>query len=64
MQCKWIKVEGKQNNNTTRFFICGLKNKAIDEYECRDCPLFIIDKVEDSDIVNRLFGIFGGNNGD
>ena len=62
MQCKWIKVEGKQNNNTTRFFICGLKNKAIDEYECRDCPMFIQDNKAD-DVVSRLLGIFGGNNG-
>ena len=61
MQCKWIKGKG----NTTKHFECGLKNKAIDEYECRDCLMFMEDnKVEDSDIVNRLFGIFGGNNGD
>lgn len=64
MKCKWIKVEGKQNNNTTRIFMCGLKNKAIDEYECKNCPMFIKDnKVYDNDIVNQLFGMFGGNNG-
>ena len=59
MQCKWIKVEGKQNNNTTKIFMCELKNKAIDEYECRDCPLFIRDNNAD-DIVNQLFGMFNG----
>ncbi len=60
MQCKWIKVEG----NTTKYFRCSLKDKAIDGYECRDCPMFIKDsKVDDSEIVNRLFGAFGGNYG-
>lgn len=58
MQCKWIEVEGKQNNNTTRFFMCGLKNKAIDEYECKNCP-----DNNANNTVNRLFGMFGGNNG-
>ena len=55
MQCKWLKVEG----NTTKYFRCSLKNKAIDEYECRDCPMFIKDNKAD-DIVNQLFGMFGG----
>ena len=62
MQCKWIKLEDKQNNNTTRLFICGLKDKVIDEYECRDCPMFIKDN-NTNDIINQLFGMFGGNNG-
>ena len=62
MQCKWIKLEGKQNSNTTRLFICGLKDKAVDEYECRNCPMFIKDN-NTNDIVNQLFGMFGGNYG-
>ena len=55
MQCKWIKVEGQ----TTKYFRCSLKDKAIDKYECRDCPMFIKDNNAD-DIVNQLFDMFGG----
>lgn len=55
MQCKWIKVEGQ----TTKYFRCGLKDKAIDEHKCRNCPMFIKDNNAD-DIVNQLFGMFGG----
>ena len=62
MQCKWIKLEGKQNNNTTRLFMCGLKNKAIDEYECKNCPMFIPDNKAD-DIVNQFLSVYGGNYG-
>lgn len=58
MQCKWIKVEG----NTTKYWVCSLKDKAIDNYTCRDCPLFIKDNNAD-DIVNQLFGMFGSNYG-
>ena len=54
MQCKWIKVEGR----TTKYFKCSLKDKAIDEYECNKCPMFIKDNNAD-DIVNQLFGMFG-----
>ena len=43
MQCKWIKVEG----NTTKYYRCNLKDKAIDEYECRHCPMFIQDNKAD-----------------
>ena len=55
MQCKWIKVEG----NTTKYFKCTLKDKAIDEYKCKDCPMFLKDNNAD-DVVTRLFGTFGG----
>ena len=58
MQCKWIKVEGQ----TTKYFRCSLKDKAIDKYECNNCPMYIKDNNAD-DIVNQLFGIFGGNYG-
>ena len=56
MNCKHVKIEG----NTTKYWVCRLKDKAIDEYECRDCPMFIKDN-NASDIVNQLFGMFGGN---
>ena len=55
MQCKWIKVEGR----TTKYFRCSLKDKAIDEHECKNCLMFIKDNNAD-DIVNQLFGMFGG----
>ena len=55
MQCKWIKVEGQ----TTKYFKCSLKDKAINEYECNKCPMFIKDN-NAKDIVNQLFDMFGG----
>ena len=55
MQCKWIKVEG----NTTKYYRCSLKDKAIDEHECKKCLMFIKDNNAD-DIVNQLFSMFGG----
>ena len=55
MQCKWIKVEGQ----TTKHFRCSLKDKAINDYECKNCPMFIKNNNAD-DIVSQLFGMFGG----
>ena len=55
MQCKWIKVEG----NTTKYYRCNLKDRAIYAEECRHCPMFIQDNKAD-DVVSRLFGMFGG----
>ena len=57
MQCKWIKVEGV----TTKYLRCSLKDKTIDEYECRNCPMFVKDN-NVNDIVNQLFGMFNGGN--
>lgn len=42
MNCKHIKIEG----NTTKYFICKIKNKAVDEYECRDCLLKLPNLLE------------------
>ena len=58
MACKHANIEG----NTTKYWVCSLKDKAIDDYTCRNCPLFIHDNTTD-DIVNILFGTFGGNYG-
>ena len=55
MACKHAKVEG----NTTKYWVCRLKDKAIDKYKCKDCPMFIKDN-NTEDIVNQLFGMFGG----
>lgn len=49
MNCKHIKIEG----NTTKYFYCNVKGKAINEYDCKNCPL----KIEnDNDVINQLFG--------
>ena len=58
MNCKWIRVEGR----TTKYFKCSLKDKAIDEYECKKCPMFLKEN-KTNDIVNKLFGVLGGSNG-
>ena len=53
MGCKHRKVEGQ----TTKYFVCGITSKAIDDSKCRNCLL----KIESNeDKVNELFGqIFG-----
>ncbi len=51
MNCKHCVVEG----NTTKYFWCKLKNKAVDQYSCRDC-LMKLPSVPDE--VERLFGSF------
>lgn len=62
MSCKHARIEG----NTTKYWVCGIKNKAIDNYICRDCPLFIPDtnnniknsfsQIFGDDVVNEIFG--------
>ena len=39
MNCKHIEIKG----NTTKYFFCKVKNKSVDEYECRDCMLKLPD---------------------
>lgn len=39
MNCKHCTVEGR----TTKYYYCKLKEKAIDEYNCRDCMMRIAD---------------------
>lgn len=39
MNCKHVTVKG----NTTKYYYCKAKNKAVEEYECRDCMLRLPD---------------------
>lgn len=54
MNYKHCKVQG----NTTKYFYCQLKNKAIDNYMCKNCVMKL------PDLPNRLEKIFGGFNKD
>ena len=42
MNCKHVTVEGI----TTKYFYCKLKQKAVDEKNCRDCMLRLPDLPE------------------
>ena len=42
MNCKHAKVVG----NTTKYYVCQIKNKAVDDYSCRDCMMRIPDLPE------------------
>lgn len=42
MNCKHCKVEG----TTTKYFYCMLKNKSIDEYQCKNCLMKLPDLPE------------------
>lgn len=39
MNCKHLKVAG----NTTKYFYCNAKEKAINNFECNNCLLKISD---------------------
>lgn len=39
MNCKHCKVQG----NTTKYYYCTLKGKAVDEYICKSCMMRIPD---------------------
>lgn len=51
MNCKHCKVEGA----TTKYFYCKVKQKAIGEYECKNCPMRLPDLPEG---FEELFGGF------
>ena len=42
MNCKHCKIQG----NTTKYFYCQLKGKAIDEYMCKNCVMKLPDLPE------------------
>lgn len=48
MNCKHLKTKG----NTTKYYFCKAKNKAINTLECRDCLLKINGA---KNIVEELF---------
>lgn len=52
----------KRNNDKNFNWICRIKDKDVNEYICRDCPLKIEDKSQDiNDLFGQLFGKgFGG----
>jgi len=52
MNCKHLKVAGK----TTKYFYCNAKDKAIDEYECKNCPLKLPDRNLQNELVELFFG--------
>ena len=51
MSCKHKKIVG----NTTKYFVCGITNKQLDEKKCSKCML----KVEDNNIKNMVEQVFG-----
>lgn len=52
VNCKHCKVQG----NTTKYFYCQLKGKAIDEYMCKNCVMKL------PDLPNVVEEILGGLN--
>ena len=52
MNCKHLKVEG----NTTKYYFCNAKKKAIDNIECKNC-LLKISVMNGEDIYNFMKGI-------
>ena len=49
MNCKHVKIQG----NTTKYYYCTLKNKAVDEYSCKSCMMRIPDL---PDGFEQIFG--------
>ena len=58
MSCKHRKVEG----NTTKYFICKIFDKTVDDYKCQRCLMRIEDKTSQiKDLFGQLFGKGFGN---
>lgn len=56
MNCIHLNLEG----NTTKYYFCKVKNKSINEFECRNCLLKIDGKQGESNEIfdylkNELF---------
>lgn len=49
MNCKHCRVEG----NITKYYVCGIKNKQINEWDCKNCMLKIPDLPEG---FEQIFG--------
>lgn len=60
MACKHRKIIG----DTTKYFVCGVKNKAVDDMQCSKCMLRIEDINPFDEMVKVIFGksFKGGNN--
>ena len=55
MNCKHCTVEGQ----TTKYYYCKIKNKAIDEKDCKNCMLKLPNFPEG---FEQLFGSFRRRN--
>lgn len=49
MNCKHVKVVG----NTTKHWYCSLKDKAVDDYACKDCMMKLPDLPEGVEEIFR-----------
>lgn len=58
MACKHRKVKG----NTTKYFVCGVTEKTIDDYKCKNCMMRIEDtNSQFNELFTQIFGKgFGG----
>ena len=56
MNCKHSEVRG----NTTKYFYCKLKEKAVDDYNCKNCIMKLPNVPEG---FEQLFRMGFGNNG-
>lgn len=53
MNCKHIEIKG----NTTKYYFCSIKEKAISGWECNNCPLKIQKKnIGIHEMFQELFG--------
>lgn len=53
MNCKHAEIRG----NTTKYYYCKLKDKAVDDYSCRGCVMKL------PDLPEGFEELFGGLNG-
>ena len=51
MNCKHARVEG----TTTKYYVCKLKNKPVDDYSCNGCMMRIPDLPEGFEQLFRGF---------
>ena len=42
MNCRHVRLKGK----TTKYFYCMLKNKSVDDYNCKDCMMRLPDLLD------------------
>lgn len=53
MNCKHCEIRG----NTTKYFYCKLREKAVDDYSCENCVMKL------PDLPEGFAELFGGLNG-
>lgn len=60
MACKHRILEG----NTTKYFVCKITGKQVDDYKCNNCMMKIEDTTKEQyikDIFSEMFGKGFGN---